>query len=280
MAEVISISRAHKIRLAPNRAQEEYLRRACGVRRFAFNWALAEWNRQYALHKDDPAGNPRPGWAALARQFNGIKDAEYPWIREVSCRVPDRAIRDVDAAWKNFFRSCKNKDMRFKPPRFAKKGRHERFYVHQSELAFKGKHVRIGMVRKVGWIRAREEIRFDGKIQGATVTRVADQWYLSVQVVMEHGVTAHPTGESVGIDMGVANQVAMSTGQLLNLPIKEMRELEQRIRRANKTLARRWSGKIKKGHADKALRDSEGNQLHASNRFRKQADRLAKMHRR
>ena len=38
---------AHKIVLDPNPAQENYFARACGTARFAYNWALAEWNRQY-----------------------------------------------------------------------------------------------------------------------------------------------------------------------------------------------------------------------------------------
>jgi putative transposase len=38
---------AHKIVLDPNPAQENYFARACGTARFAYNWALAEWNRQW-----------------------------------------------------------------------------------------------------------------------------------------------------------------------------------------------------------------------------------------
>ena len=34
--------RAHKIALAPNNAQATHLARACGVARFAYNWALAD----------------------------------------------------------------------------------------------------------------------------------------------------------------------------------------------------------------------------------------------
>jgi putative transposase len=39
---------AHKIQLIPTPKQEIYLRRASGTARFAYNWGLAEWNRQYA----------------------------------------------------------------------------------------------------------------------------------------------------------------------------------------------------------------------------------------
>lgn len=60
-----TIQRAHKIRLVPNCRQEEYLRRACGVRRLAFNWALATWNEQYEAHLQDKEGKPKPSWMNL-----------------------------------------------------------------------------------------------------------------------------------------------------------------------------------------------------------------------
>lgn len=36
---------AHKIALDPNNAQATYCARASGCARFAYNWALAEWQR-------------------------------------------------------------------------------------------------------------------------------------------------------------------------------------------------------------------------------------------
>ncbi|ARO67914.1 hypothetical protein B9J09_02095 [Xylella fastidiosa subsp. pauca] len=38
---------AHRIALDPNNVQATHLSRAAGVARFAYNWALAEWRRQY-----------------------------------------------------------------------------------------------------------------------------------------------------------------------------------------------------------------------------------------
>ncbi len=39
--------KAHKIRLHPSPEQANYFARAAGTSRFVWNWALAEWNRQY-----------------------------------------------------------------------------------------------------------------------------------------------------------------------------------------------------------------------------------------
>ena len=43
----MKLTRARVIKLDPNREQETYFRRACGVRRYVFNWALDEWKAIY-----------------------------------------------------------------------------------------------------------------------------------------------------------------------------------------------------------------------------------------
>jgi transposase len=46
-----AITLTHKIRLDPTCKQENYFRQACGVARFTWNWALAQWKKQYEAGK-------------------------------------------------------------------------------------------------------------------------------------------------------------------------------------------------------------------------------------
>jgi len=62
----------HRIELKPNTIQEALFRQCVGAARFAFNWALAEGQRQCAEGE-------KPNEAALRRQFNAIKPIEFPW---------------------------------------------------------------------------------------------------------------------------------------------------------------------------------------------------------
>ena len=41
------ISRAHKIKLKPNKAQAVMLSKTAGTARYAYNWALARWKELY-----------------------------------------------------------------------------------------------------------------------------------------------------------------------------------------------------------------------------------------
>lgn len=42
------MNRSHVIRLNPTAEQEVYFRKACGVARHAYNWALARWKQARA----------------------------------------------------------------------------------------------------------------------------------------------------------------------------------------------------------------------------------------
>ena len=71
---------AHKIALDPNNAQDTYMARAAGCARFAYNWALDEWQKQYDAWKADNR-LPKPNQMALRRQLNAIKREKFPWMR-------------------------------------------------------------------------------------------------------------------------------------------------------------------------------------------------------
>jgi putative transposase len=106
--------RAHKIELRPTTAQVNYFARACGTARFAWNWALAEWDRQYK------AGD-KPNEGSLRRLLNSIKRQQFPWMLEVTKFAPACAIRNLGKAFARFFSG------KAKHPRFKKKGIHDSF---------------------------------------------------------------------------------------------------------------------------------------------------------
>lgn len=63
---------SHKIELNPNTEQICYFKKACGVSRFAYNWALAESKNQKLSSFD------------LNKKFNSIKKEEFQWVSDVT----------------------------------------------------------------------------------------------------------------------------------------------------------------------------------------------------
>jgi putative transposase len=235
---------AHKIALDPNNAQATYLARACGVARFAYNWALAEWQRQYEAWKADNA-LPKPSQAALRRQLNAIKRERFPWMLEVTKNAPQMAIIQLGEAFRNFFAG------RARHPKFRKKGVHDRFTLTNDQFSVEGSRIRIP---SLGWVRMRETLRFTGKIMSATVSRVADRWFVSIAVETQdtsHLRQAENQG-AVGVDLGVKTLATLSTGEVVHGP-KALYMLLSRLRRTSRSLSRKVKGSANRKKARQRL---------------------------
>ena len=240
--------RAHKIALDPNNAQATHFARACGVARFAYNWALAEWTRQYEAWKADNS-LPRPNQMALRRQLNAIKRSEFPWMLEVTKCAPQLAIMQLGEAFRNFFA------LRAKYPKFRKKGIHDRFSISNDQFHIDGRRIRIP---NLGWVRMREALRFRGKIVSATISRVADRWFASICVSISdtdqaasHNLRSIPQAESqgaVGVDLGVSALATLSTGEVISGP-KALARLLPRLRRLSRFVVRKQKGSANRSKA-------------------------------
>jgi putative transposase len=218
---------AHNIQLDPNNVQRTYFAKACGIARFAYNWALSEWkNRHEAGEIVTEAG--------LRRQLNSMKRCSFPWMLEVTKCAPQLAIMDLGTAFKNFF----NKRADF--PRFKRKGVHDSFSISNDQFAIVGVKIRIP---NLGYVRMTEQLRFDGKIVGATVSRKADRWFVSIQVEIIDPIPIHNSeSQAVGVDMGVSDLITLSDGTKV-AGAKPHKALLSRLRRLNKSLSRKQGAK-------------------------------------
>ena len=225
---------AHKIALDLNNAQTTYVVRAAGTARFAYNWALAEWQRQYEAWKLDNT-LPKPSQAALRRQLNAIKRAQFPWMLEVTKNAPQMAIIQLGQAFQNFFAG------RARYPQFRKKGVHDRFTLTNDQFDIAGCRLRIPCL---GWVRMREPLRFVGKIMSATISRVADRWFASVTVDtqdLSHLPKAENQGVA-GVDLGVSALATLSTGEPPIPGPKAHTALIKRLQRLSRSLSRKEKG--------------------------------------
>ncbi|SKA76328.1 putative transposase [Thiothrix eikelboomii] len=242
---------SHKIRLDPNNKQATYFAKAAGTARFAYNWALAEWQSQYAAWKDDNS-QPKPNQMALRRQLNAIKREQFPWMLEVTKNAPQMAIIQLGQAFTNFFAG------RAKYPRFNKKGKsRDSFTLTNDQFTFDGCRIRIP---SLGLVRMRETLRFPGKILSATISRTADQWFASITVDTQdhnHLPPAENQGVVVGVDLGVSALATLSTGEVV-VGAKPHKALLSRLKRLSRSLSRKT-----KGSANRAKAQAKLARLHA-----------------
>lgn len=220
---------AHKIELRVNNKQATYLSKSCGVARVAYNWALAEWGKMYA------AGE-RPTEGMLRKKLNAIKKEQFPWMLEVTKCAPQLAIKDdLKSAFTRFF----NKQGKY--PKKRRKGVRDRFHISNDQFDVKGDSIRIP---KLGWIRMREVLRFEGKILSATISRIAEKWFVSITVETENTYIHKnncDNGGTAGIDLGVNTFATItSNGDVIKYEsVKPYKTLKHKIKRLQKSLSRK-----------------------------------------
>jgi len=246
---------AHRIRLVPTADQESHFARACGVARFAYNWALAEWRRQYA------AGE-KPSEAALRKQLNALKHEQFPWMREVTKNAPQQGIKNLGRAYANFFEDLKKYRReelpwkRVRVPTFKTKGRHDGFRAdngpdthHPDAVRTNGKRVNLPII---GWVAMREEVRFAGRILSATISREADAWYASFAIEVEHEPDVRIDDTVVGVDLGITALATLSEGSKVAAP-KPLRKYLQKLKRLSRSLSRKQRGSRNRAKAKTKL---------------------------
>jgi putative transposase len=164
----------------PTPEQVEYLKRACGTRRFIYNWGREQWEKQYQAYKQEQETVPEaervlppPHAFALKKRFNEIREQEYPWTYEVTKCVVEGAFDDLRSAYDNFFAG------RAEYPKYKKKGKsHESFYLSNDKFMIGGHWISIPglgrfildrrkiekgrgkLLRKLGTVNLAEKLRF------------------------------------------------------------------------------------------------------------------------
>jgi len=235
---------SHKIELKPNNKQFTYFAKAAGVARFAYNWGLENWRLQYQQHKENKA-NPKPNQLLLRKHLNSIKREQFPWMLDVTKNAPQMALIHLGKAFNNFFAG------RAKYPKFHRKGINDSFTLTNDQFAVNDFKLRVP---HIGWVRMRERLRFDGKIISATISRVANKWFVSITVDAtenKHLPKAKNQG-AVGVDLGVSNLATLSTGETI-VGAKPFKSLFKQVRRLSKSLSRKKKGSKSREKAKKQL---------------------------
>jgi len=194
----------HRIRLAPNNKQRTYFRRACGIKRLAYNWAKAE---SLKLHHK----GVRASGFDLCKRFNSIKDQDFHFVREVSKWVPQMAIYNFWDALIKYFKGKKGTGPKCGFPRFKKKNKsRDSFYIGPAKVIGRKLHV-----PNLGPVKMLQDLRFPGKVRSVTISRDADFWFASVLVEVDESWVYPHTCETqavVGMDLGLKDLAILSDG--------------------------------------------------------------------
>jgi transposase len=245
------ITRGYKTELDLNKAQITACKKHAGASRYAYNWGL---KRKQEVYKETGHGISA---MELHRELNVLKQTELPWMYEVSKAAPQEALRDLDTAFKNFFRQLAEKKAGI---------RQEKAGYPQ----FKSKRKGLGSFRLTGSIHVYEKaidlprlgrlrlhecgyLPTSGvKVLSATVSEEAGRWLVSVQVEEEVPDPSVATGEPIGIDVGIKTLAQCSDGRSIANP-KALQADLKKLKRLHRRLSRKKKGSKNRAKARKKL---------------------------
>jgi len=226
--------KAHKIRLNPTSSQEAYCYRASGVARFAWNWALEEYQR----HK---AAGQEVDWNEIKKGFRERIKTEFPFVHEVTKCAAEVAIADLRQAINTYYKTKEanpKSKAQFPGPRKRSK-KVGGFGLNNDKFSVSGNTV---YVPKLGAVNMAEALRFDGRILNGRIKERAGRWYLTITVEVES--IAQPVASpqrSLGIDFGLSKFATLSNGDKSETQA-HYRQAEGKLRRIQRGLARKKKG--------------------------------------
>lgn len=245
----MKIQRAYRTKLDPTKEQAGYFLGCAGAARFVYNWALADRRATFE------AGG-KPNKFEQKKRFNAIKKELSPWLADYPYVISQEAFDHLDAAYQNFFRRVKQGTEKAGFPKFKSR--------HKSKMSFSLRGVTIEGSRVklpvIGWVKLAERDYLptsDVKINTATISETAGNWFISVQVEMEIDDPVVPTGQAIGVDLGIKSLAVVSDGMTFDNP-KTLTKYEKQLSRLQRELHRRV-----KGSSNRAKTKAKIAKLHA-----------------
>jgi len=205
--------KAQKVRLYPNKAQQQIISSQIGGARYVYNRALAL--RKYAYTKF----GIKVGKFALINHITKLKKREKSsWLKEIDSQAIQQSIANMDKAYQHFFKGGGY-------PKFKSRHHSRQSYQYPQRVKIEGNKV---FLPKVGWVKCkglRKELV--GKIKTVTVSYEAYQYHASILVDMEDvDIKQSHNNKAVGLDVGVALVVADSNGRKVK-PLDLVKELSK-----------------------------------------------------
>jgi putative transposase len=185
------------------------------------------------------------------------KSKEYEWLNDIHSQVLQQALKDLDSAFKNFFRKlkggeiprdaeghcAKRKNGQLKhSPKFKRKANFADRFRYPQGIKVENNQAYLP---KIGWTEFYKSREMEGTIKSATVSQRPSGWYISILCELPdtlHHLPVEPTLEnSIGIDVGISSYLVESNGNKTT-SLNAYRKLERKLKREQRRLSRKQKG--------------------------------------
>ena len=223
--------KAYKTELDASKKQITMFMQHLGCARWAYNWGLAK--KIEAFEKDGTSLNSM----TLHKELVVLKKTNYPWFYESSKCAPQNALRDLDMAYKNFFRRCKEGAKAKGFPKFKTKHDSQQAFRLQESILVQSNYIKLPRIGEVK-LKEADYIPKDCKIVHATVSKRAGKWFVSVLVEEPDKKHIPAKNAVIGVDLGIKAMATCSDGTVYANP-KALKNNLKKLKRLHRQLSRK-----------------------------------------
>lgn len=249
---------SYKFRMYPNAEQENLIRRTFGCCRFVFNYFLAQRVSEYESTGKSPTRFQQDKELTVLKQ-------KLEWLQEPDKCALQNAVRNLDTAYKNFFRRVKNGE---KPgfPKFKSKRDHRQSYTTNCNIKLFENAVQLP---KLGRVKCRVSKEVKGRILSATVSQNPSGKYFVSLCCTDVEIELLPkTGGVIGVDMGLKAFAITSDGieypnpRYLTKKQKKLARLQRQFSRKSKGSNRRETARVQVARLHEHITNQRSDMMH------------------
>lgn len=249
---------SYKFRMYPNAEQENLIRRTFGCCRFVFNYFLAQRVSEYESTGKSPTRFQQDKELTVLKQ-------KLEWLQEPDKCALQNAVKNLDAAYKYFFRRVKNGE---KPgfPKFKSKRNNRRSYTTNCNIKIFENTVQLP---KLGRVKCRISKKVKGRILSATVSQNPSGKYFVALCCTDVEIEPLPkTGAVSGIDMGLKAFAITSEGTEYQNPRylaknqKKLARLQRQLSQKSKGSNRREKARVQVARLHEHIANQRGDMMH------------------
>lgn len=226
----MAMDKTFEYRIYPSADQEVLLQKTFGCCRWVYNKVLAMRRDEYVQTGKSKHIN------FYITQIPAWKKTDAPWLSEVDSMALQQSLRDLDKAYKNFFRAPNKVGF----PKLKSKHAGRKSYRTNRVEIIDAKYVKLP---KLGIVKARVSRPVEGRVLSATVKQVpSGKYFVTICCADVPAVDAStPTVGVLGVDAGIHDIATCSTGQRLPNP-KNLQRSERKLAREQHRLSRKQKG--------------------------------------
>lgn len=227
--------KGYKFRIYPTEEQKVFIHNACGQARFIYNWGLGM--KKDAYEKDKTTIDK----GTLDKMFRDMRnnDESKAWLKDVSSRVHEYAMINLDKAYKTFFKNKKGF------PKFKSKfDRNQSAQACQRTCRVDFEKSTIDFTNQCKGIKAKLHCSLEGKPKTFTISVTpTGKYYVSICCEIDGTLPTPPKVEeasTIGIDLGIKTFAVGSDGTDFENPkylaksLKRLKRLQRRMSKCTK----------------------------------------------